>query len=38
MAARSNGPSRAPANGVPGARLPSVKVKKKKQKKKSRGK
>jgi hypothetical protein len=39
MAARSSRPSRSPANGVPdGARLPSVKIKKKKQKKTSRGK
>jgi hypothetical protein len=39
MAARSDRPSRAPANGVPdGARLPSVKIKKKKRKKTSRGK
>jgi hypothetical protein len=39
MAARSDRPHRAPANGVPdGARLPSVKTKKKKRKKTSRGK
>jgi hypothetical protein len=39
MAARSDRPSRAPANSVPdGARLPSVKIKKKKRKKTSRGK
>jgi hypothetical protein len=39
MAARSDRPSRAATNGVPdGARLPSVKTKKKKRKKTSRGK
>jgi hypothetical protein len=39
MASQFDRPLRAPANGVPdGARLPSVKIKKKKQKKKSRGK
>ena len=39
MAARSDRPHRAPANGVPdGARLPSIKTKTKKRKKTSRGK
>jgi hypothetical protein len=39
MAARSDRPSRAPTNGIAdGARLPSVKIKKKKRKKTSRGK
>jgi hypothetical protein len=39
MASRPDRPRPAPANGVPdGARLPSVKIKKKKHKKTSRGK